>query len=331
MKPFLFSILLLLLASSCSQEKPQLIQTLPASGAWDYELTEAPVLPVHLQMQVAATAGPAEQLQLKIVWHNQGKDTLLFDEGAAMLINKAGRRVSPVPEGGTGHLLPPGRKDSLLMTFEPVSNMRLYKVAGIRGRLEKEYFLPVHILTTKDREALLHDTLHFVLKDSLYAAYLQKKEEQEPVQLYTIQATEGQEERLSVRLKQLFGGSGHSGSARILEEELFMAGMNVRIAAYTKGDSLHLRFRIVNHSPAALYVNPKAVGLAQSSLNAQPGARGNLQEPFFIRKGDRVELQKQYKIPEKKDSLWINLQGIQLTDKKTPLLSEPVLFRPWQE
>ena len=331
MRPFLFSILFLLLAASCSREKPQPIQTLPASGAWDYELTEAPVLPAHLQMQVAATAVPAEQLQLKVVWHNQGKDTLLFDEGAATLINKAGWRVSPVPEGRTSHLLPPGRKDSLLMTFEPVSNMRLYKVAGIRGRLEKVYFLPLHILTTKDSETLFYDTLRFVLKDSLYAEYLQKNEEQEPLQLYTIQATEGQEERLSVRLKQLFAGSGHSGSARILEEELFMAGMNVRIAAYTKDDSLLLRFRIVNHSPVALYVNPKAVGLAQSSLNAYPSARSSLQEPFLIRKGDRVELQKQYKRPEKKDSLWVSLQGIQLTDKETPLLSEPVLFRPWQE
>lgn len=323
--PFFIIINILLFLSSCGFKKQEGVENLPSSAAYVYELAGAFILPAGMRLAVSAQAEPEQELQLNMLWKNQGADTLYINSQEAMLLSKEGWRAGPLEVEQPSIQLLPGSTANLRFRYQPVSNMRLYKLAGIRGALAQQYRLPLSFVEGRSSKPFLSDTLHFTIDDSLYQHYLSATGGAGNFRLYKIQTNKEQEEQIKQRLEKLFSESEHSGAARLMEEEILLAGLNLRVGIYEREDTLRLNLRGVNHSPLPLYLVPQKLGLKAKSKNLLP-IDGVVRQAFFLKKGERFEIHKQYRKQQPADSLWLNIEGLQLADKETILLEGDLLL-----
>ena len=322
----LFIILnILLFLSSCGLKRQEGIESWPSSAAYVYELAGECALPAGVQLAISAQVEPEQELQLNMLWKNQGADTLYINSQEAMLLNKEGWRAGPVEVEQASIPLHPGSTATLRFRYQPVSNMRLYKLAGVRGALAKEYSLPLSFVKGGSSRALLSDTLHFSIDDSLYQHYLSTTGGAGDFSLYTIQTNKEQEEQIRKRLGALFSESGHSGGARLMEEEVLLAGFNLRVGVYERADTLSLHLRGVNHSPLPLYLVPQKLGIKAKGKNLL-SIEGAVRPAVFLKKGERFEIHRQYRKQQPIDSLWFDLGGVKLADKETALVEDDLLL-----
>lgn len=328
--PLLFILSIFFCFPSCLKQEGQQVEKL-SSSLPAYELIGKPVVPpgIGLALSVQALPESGEQLQLRMIWKNSRKEPLYINSTAATLLSQEGWRTSPERAASEPVRLLPGTTDTILLQFKPISNMQLYKLTGARGALAKQYRLPLFFVEDAKGNALLSNTLHFQLPDSLYQQYLRLAGEAQPIKLYKLHPDRKQEEQLTLRLQKLFRDSKHSGGARIMEEEIFMAGLNVRVGVFEKNDTLTMNLRMVNHSPFSLYLTPSLVGLRKTNNELVAYEKMN-EQPVQLKKGERFTVLKKYKEQQEADSLWLTLEGITLTDKKNSLLEGRLLLTKWE-
>ena len=327
LKLYFFQLFFPLFVWSC-QSKESPVNQLSLHLPYQYKLTKTVDEPAEVPMAVALLALPKQELQVRITLQNTGRDSLWINLPEANLLNKKGWRASPLLEGRARQLLLAGQADTLLLNYQPVSQGRLFRQAGIRGPLEQQYRLPLSFLQSAIGEPVSKDTLTFTMPGNLFRSYLQETGFASPMLLYAMEAGEKQKERLNNRLKSLFAGSNQSGYGRIMEGEVFMAGINTRLAVFGKGDSLFLNLRIINHSPKPLELIPAFFRLSADEGSLKEGDDEQHQAEFILRKGDRFEVRKRFKKPAETDSLWLSLKGIRLEETKEVLMEDSILLRP---
>lgn len=322
-----FILSILFCFPSCLQQESQEVEKLSSSSLPAYELLGKPVVPPGISLALSARPLPesGDQLQLRMIWKNSRKEPIFINSTAATLLSQEGWRTSPELAASEPVRLLPGATDTILLRYKPISNMQLYRLTGTRGALAKIYRLPLFFVEDAQGNALLNNTLNLQLPDSLYQQYLRVAGEAQPIKLYKLQPDRRREEQLTERLQKLFRDSGHSGGARIMEEEVFMAGLNLRVGVFEKNDTITMSLRMVNHSPFPLYLTPSWLGLKE----LVPSEKMN-EQPVHLKKGERFTLLKKYKKQQESNSLWLTLEGITLTDKKTSLLEGRLLLTKWE-
>lgn len=328
--PFLSLVGILVCFTSCHQQESQQVEELPSSLP-AYELIGKPAVPPGVSLAISASPLPDAEglLQLKVLLKNSRAEPLFINSAGATLLSQEGWRTSPEQAASKPALLPPGAADTILLQYKPINNMQLYRHTGARGALTKEYRLPLFFVEDAQGNALLHDTLGLRMSDRLYQQYLHTTGEAEPIKLYKLKQDKKQEEQLTERLQKLVRDGDHSGEVRIMEEEVFMGGLNIRVGIYEKNDTLAMNLRMVNHSPFALSLNPSRLGLRTSRKELVTYERTNAQ-PVLLKKGQRFTIVEKYKKHEDPDSLWLIVDGITLKDKNTSLLEGRLLLTRWE-
>lgn len=315
-----FYLISLSLLSACNSPQGLKVQMLSSQAAYAYKLKASCELPAPIELAVSAVAAPKQQLQLKMVWQNKGSDTLLLNLSEAMLMNSRGRRSGPLESGQGPVQLLPFSTDTLLLTYEPVSDLQLYQRTGLRGPLDSQYQLPLHYVQ-KGESPFLKDTLRFYLPPPVYKAFLFTSKAAKPVRLYKMNKSVGMENRLRSHISRLKTAKESVENIRIMEEEVFVAGVNTRVGIYEQGDSLYLNLAIINHSPDKLKINPDHL-MVGGKGKAAPLQKG---KSLILLKGERYFFKNAYDKPQA-DSLWLYLKGIGVVEGEESLLPYPFLL-----
>lgn len=309
--------------NSCSHGERKRVQLLPSQSGFAYELREEAEIPAGIVMAVSAVADPSQQLKVNIVWENQSEDTLLINFAEALLWNESGRRIGPREHNLESIRLLPSAKDTVRLTYEPVSNLKLYRQTGMRGPLTSFYLLPMRFIQKGREGPHFKDTLKFNLPPDRYQDFLFLSNATEQVSLYKIHASRQQEAILEKHLATFFKEKLQTGTVHLTEEEVFAAGVNTRVGVYKKGDSLFMKLHIVNHSSSILDIEPQEIKLKGRSIQA--AERKN--EKVILKRGERYSFNQSY-YQQKEDSLWLNLKGIGLYRSEGCLLAADLLLAP---
>jgi hypothetical protein len=310
--------------NSCSHdEERKQVQLLPSQSGFAYELREEPEAPAGIVMAVSAVADSNQRLKVNILWENQSEDTLLINFAEALLWNESGRRVGPREHNLESTRLLPSAKDTVCLTYEPVSNLQLYRQTGMRGPLTSSYMMPMRFIQKGRGGPYFKDTLKFNLPPSRYQDFLSLSNATEQVSLYKIHVSRQQEAILEKHLATFFKEKLQTGTVHLTEEEVFVAGVNTRVGVYKKDDSLFMKLHIVNHSSSILDIKPQELKLEGRSIQAAE----RKYEKVILKRGERYSFNQSY-YQQKEDSLWLNLKGIGLYKSGEYLVAADLLLVP---
>ncbi|TRX59522.1 hypothetical protein FNH22_10220 [Fulvivirga sp. M361] len=204
-----------------------------------------------------------------------------------------------------------GNIQKLRLQFQPTHNRKLFMKTGLKGDLNKSYTLSLKLRS-------ITAALHFELADTVWENYRQHHALEPHIRFF--------KPRLDKQVQQAYQEQlGKSDFVYVDENELALAGVNLQLHAYLWRDTLHLKFKIVNHSDNELQVLPEKLQVtANAALSLTTALSGN----HTLRKSQRFIENYSFYCPVPVDSFRISKKFIEFsfTSGQTYLLKKDLGF-----
>ena len=204
-----------------------------------------------------------------------------------------------------------GNIQKLHLPFQPIHNRKFFLKTGLKGDLNTSYTLSLKLQSTTT-------ALHFELADTAWKNYRQHHAIEPHIRFF--------KPRLNKQVQQAYQKKlGKSDFVYADENELALAGINLQIHAYQWRDTLHLKFKIINHSDDELQILPEKLQvMANKTQSLTTALSGN----HTLRKSQRFIENYSFYCPVPVDSFRISKNFIEfsLSSDRTYLLKKDLEF-----
>jgi hypothetical protein len=178
---------------------------------------------------------------------------------------------------------------TLSLLFYPVNDKILYQNTDIRGLLKSSYNISV-IYSIEGRDERRIIELIGNLKNTTYQNY--KNSHHEQIQVFQVDKAIQFTNRLSSHLNQQ-KLTINPAFVHLSNQEIAVAGLNFRVKAFQKNDSLYAKISIVNHSGFSIKIDTNKLDFKFTELNNHKQillkkVTGSKDEFDIIRKGERM-------------------------------------------
>lgn len=205
----------------------------------------------------------------------------------------------------------PGELVKVDLLFTPVNNRRLFMKTGLRGDLNSNYTL--HI----EHESL---TLSFSyeIPEEAWKVYQSSHTKENEVSILNASINTAVQQKYQIQW-------GKSDFVHADENEISIAGTNLRFNAFQVQDTFNLHVKIVNHGNDLLSVSPEAIN---SALGAEAVLLSGDLKTTRLDKSQRFIQKYVFYSPEPIENFQIEKGFLMLPeeDKNTPLLADNIKF-----
>jgi hypothetical protein len=189
-------------------------------------------------------------------------------------------------------VLKSGLDTTFELSFLPVNNVKLYQFTGLNGLLQSNYQLRIDF----NDELTEYDlNIQNTMPNEVYENY--KRANIDTVGLYSFDMNSEFSDNQKEYESRLAGMKNESNFINISEHELAISGLNFRLHAYQKKDTLYGELNIVNHGDFDVQADTSVLGFRyKNSNNIAPKLLSILKtsgstepnEYTILRKGDRI-------------------------------------------
>lgn len=227
------ALMILLLFVRCGQET----KLTEEKDKLNYERASARSGEFRAEAQLTADTEEQElTLMLKLV--NDSRNKVLVND--IIVSTPEGVRSAPI-DAMAFHL--PAESDTLVeLTYNPVNDLVLYQLTGIHGSFKSSYRVSVEYQPENKPEQALALTLR--MPESQYAVY--ERYYKEKISAFVFNTGNDFNQRQSRYLGEVI--RDRTPFVYVSEQEIMVSGLNIRLKAWQRNDSLNTSLIFINHA-----------------------------------------------------------------------------------
>jgi hypothetical protein len=307
---------------------------------------------VKLLSQLGATEA-GDTLILLLDFANSSKDTLWIRTSDIQISNTNQLRSTPIPIDYRNEFVAPKSVHTVKLRFAPVNNLFLYSKTGKPGIIDSIYTLQGQFGILNE-DILFEPNLEFEINKSEYTRFKQLQIQESNALFYELVDKVELKESLKTQYAQLpeievsHAGhdhgdihdhestqkpNNHEASIEILETELMIQGLVLKLNFFQIDSSLQLNARIVNHGDheialdtTNLFIKVNNEKIAFIPENIQTTAPLNEAGQYIIRKSGRLMFNSVIE-SEKPEEFYFYFNGLIYTELDENVFKKALHFK----
>ena len=315
-----YMLFLLITLSQCRQQETSAAM----EGMLSYEPTSGESGSLTADAKLNGSV-KLQQLALALKISNNGTEDFLIRE--IVISTPEGLRSSPINVQVQNFVLSASADTLVQLIFRPVNDLALYQLTGINGSLKSAYYVLVtYALKDEDDERTL--TLALSLPEHEYRAQEAVKNK-ENILVYSFNTGDDFASRQSAHLSKAL--NSNSSFIHVTEQEMLMAGLNIRVKAYKYVDSLYVSLIFINHAEFSLMLDKAAMNLHSDGMEdghdivGLQKITGSTQATAVLQRGERIAVNlKKYVGDRDAAEFFISMQKSVFLEGGTPIFAEDI-------